>query len=233
MSEDSTSLEEVVVDYLHQNPRFLLDHPEILEKLELSHNSGVATSLIERQVEALRASNEDLNLQLKRLVKVAADNEQLMARLHQLTIALMQVESNTAFFTELGNALLNDFDADILQFCLFNDDIARDAGDDVVFVSRDDDALEPFLTHLDKNQSVCGRLSESKMVFLFGSKARWIQSTALVPLGEGGEFGMMAIGSSDPSRFFPGMGTLFLDLLAQVIAARLAGNESGEQRRTA
>jgi uncharacterized protein YigA (DUF484 family) len=233
MSEDSTSLEEVVADYLHQNPRFLLDHPEILETLELSHNSGVASSLIERQVEALRASNEEMNLQLKRLVKVAADNEQLMARLHHLTIALMQLESNTEFFTELGSALLNDFDADILQFCLFDETIARDAGDDVVFVSREDESLEPFLTHLDKNQSVCGRLSESKMVFLFGSKARWIQSTALVPLGEGGVFGMMAIGSSDPSRFFPGMGTLFLDLLAQVISARLTRVEPGEQRRTA
>ena len=65
MSEESTSLEEIVQDYLKQNPRFLLDHPEILETLELSHNSGVASSLIERQVETLRASNEDLNLQLK------------------------------------------------------------------------------------------------------------------------------------------------------------------------
>lgn len=233
MSDESTSLEEVVADFLRKNPRFLLDHPDILENLELSHNSGVATSLIERQVEALRANNEDLDRQLKRLVNVAADNEQLMARLHQLTIALMQIDSHTGFFTELGNALLNDFNADILQFCLFDEDIARDAGDDVVFIRREDESLQPFMTHLHKNQSVCGRLSESKMVFLFGSKARWIQSTALVPLGESGSFGMMAIGSSDPSRFFPGMGTLFLELLAQVIAARLARPEQGEKRRTA
>ena len=73
---------------------------------------------------------------------------------------------------------------------------------------------------------MCGRLSESKLDFLFGSKARWVQSTALIPLGEKGAIGMMAIGSSDPARFYPGMGTLFLDLLANVISATLADDQA-------
>jgi len=80
---------------------------------------------------------------------------------------------------------------------------------------------------------VCGRLSESKLDFLFGSKARWVQSTALIPLGENGADGMMAIGSSDQARFYPGMGTLFLDLLANVISATLADDQAEAERRTA
>jgi uncharacterized protein YigA (DUF484 family) len=76
-------------------------------------------------------------------------------------------------------------------------------------------------------------LSESKLEFLFGSKARWVQSTALIPLGENGAVGMMAIGSSDPSRFYPGMGTLFLDLLANVISATLGIDQTEVQRRSA
>ena len=44
---------------------------------------------------------------------------------------------------------------------------------------------------------------------------------------------MMAIGSSDPARFYPGMGTLFLDLLANVISASLASEEVEVQRRSA
>jgi hypothetical protein len=76
-------------------------------------------------------------------------------------------------------------------------------------------------------------LGENKLEFLFGSKARWVQSTALVPLGEKGEHGMMAIGSSDPARFYPGMGTLFLDLLANVIATSVTRQEEQEQRRSA
>ena len=45
--------------------------------------------------------------------------------------------------------------------------------------------------------------------------------------------GMMAIGSSDQNRFYPGMGTLFLDLLAQVVTSRLALEEPQKQRKSA
>jgi uncharacterized protein YigA (DUF484 family) len=233
MSDDKTSLKEVVASYLRKHPGFLEDHPELLEKLEINHDSGAAVSLIERQVERLRASNEELTRQMNRLVQVAAENEKLMSRLHQLTLELMTIESTQDFFTHLGNSLLNDFNADILQICLFDLETAEQAGEDVRGVKRDDPALEPIQPHLEKDQTVCGRLSESKLEFLFGSKARWVQSTALVPLGECGADGLMAIGSSDPARFYPGMGTLFLDLLANVISASLANSEPEVQRRSA
>ncbi len=233
MDDDNTSLKEVVATYLRKNPEFLEEFPDVLETLHLNHNSGVAVSLIERQVEQLRRKNESLNRQLNQLVQVAAENEQLMTRLHQLTLELMLISSRKEFFTHLGNSLLHDFSADILQICLFDQDIARDAGEDVKHLRADDPEMEAFQVHLDKDRSVCGRLSESKLEFLFGSKARWVQSTALVPLGEKGEHGMMAIGSSDDARFYPGMGTLFLDLLANVIASSLASGDELEQRRSA
>ena len=233
MDDDNTSLKEVVATYLRKNPEFLEEFPDVLETLHLNHNSGVAVSLIERQVEQLRRKNQDLNRQLNRLVHVATENEQLMTRLHQLTLELMQIRSRKEFFTHLGNSLLHDFNADILQICLFDQDIAREAGKDVKHLCADDPEMEAFKAHLDKDHSVCGRLSESKLEFLFGSKARWVQSTVLVPLGEKGEHGMMAIGSSDDARFYPGMGTLFLDLLANVIASSLASGEELEQRRSA
>jgi hypothetical protein len=93
--------------------------------------------------------------------------------------------------------------------------------------------MEPFQAYLDKDHTICGRLGQSKLEFLFGSKSRWVQSTALVPLGEKGEYGMMAIGSSDDARFYPGMGTLFLDLLANVISSSITNGDELEQRRTA
>ena len=174
MSDNKTSLKEVVASYLRKHPDFFTDHPDLLEEVELKHESGDASSLIERQVEQLRSSNLDLNKQLNRLVQVASDNEQLMSRLHRLTLDLMTIDSRREFFTQLGNALLNDFNADILQICLFDQAAAAEAGEDV-----------------------------------------------------------MAIGSSDPARFYPGMGTLFLDLLANVIATRLATKEPETQRRSA
>jgi len=233
MDDDKTSLREVVAAYLRNNPDFLEEFPDILEIQELSHSSGVASSLIERQVEQLRQKNQELDRQLNRLVHVAAENEQLMSRLHQLTLELMSCETREEFFTHLGNSLLNDFKADILQICLYDNSAANAAGEDVVHIQKDDPEVEQFASYLDKDQTTCGRLNDQKLEFLFGTKARWVQSTALVPLGDSGANGMMAIGSSDAARFYPGMGTWFLDLLADVISNRLESREEQKQRRSA
>jgi uncharacterized protein YigA (DUF484 family) len=233
MTDDKTSLKEVVAAYLRKHPDFFDKHPDVLDVIEISHDSGGAASLIERQVEQLRASNEELNRQLNRLVQVASENEQLMSRLHRLTLDLMTIDSRREFFTQLGNSLLNDFNADILQICLFDQASAQEAGEDVMAVEPDAPEVEQFRAQLEKDCSVCGRLGEKKLEFLFGTKARWVQSTALIPLGDKGCIGMMAIGSSDPARFYPGMGTLFLDLLADVIATRLSVEQPAEQRRSA
>jgi len=233
MDDDKTSLKHVVAAFLRSNPEFLDEFPDILEILELNHHSGVAASLIERQVEQLRKKNQEISRQLNRLVHVAAENEQLMSRLHQLTLDLLACESREEFFTHLGNSLLNDFRADILKICLFNKSIASAAGTDVSHIHADDPEVEQFRSSLDKDHTVCGRMNERKLEFLFGSKARWVQSTALVPLGDSGAHGMMAIGSSDPARFYPGMGTLFLDLLADVISSSLENYEEQKQRRFA
>ena len=105
MSDDKTALKEVVANYLRKYPGFIAENPDLLEVIEIPHDSGPAVSLIERQVEQLRVSNEELNRQLGRLVQVAADNEKLMARLHALTLELMALDSRREFFTRLGNSL--------------------------------------------------------------------------------------------------------------------------------
>ena len=233
MIENKASLKDVVAKYLRRHPAFLSDYPDVLETLHLSHASGTASSLIERQVAQLRKKNHELELQLNRLVHVASENEQLMSRLHQLTLELMTINDPTNFFEHLGSSLLDDFKADILRICLFDSRIAALAGDDVRWIDRQDENLQQFQVHLEKDHTVCGRLGQNKLTFLFDNKARWVQSTALVPLGVKGADGMMAIGSSDPARFYPGMGTLFLDLLADVISSSLAHAKPEAQRLSA
>jgi uncharacterized protein len=233
MSDDKAALKDVVADYLRTHPDFLIEHPDLLEHMELQHGSGSAVSLIERQVEQLRSANEEVRDRLNRLVGVAAENEQLMSRLHRLTLELMPIDAPGAFFAHLDASLEQEFGIDVLSICLFDSPVAVDAGDDVFAVTREDAALDPFRKLLDDGQALCGRLSESKLGFLFGERAEQVRSTALVPLGEQGRDGLMALGSADPDRFFPGMGTLFLGLLADVITARLALSRPTEQRRSA
>ena len=230
MSDNTRSIEEVVSKYLRQNPDFLEKQPALLKHLELSHASGPAVSLIERQVQYLRQQNEALEQQHNQLIQVASDNEKLMYRLHQLTLELMSMGDLPSFFDRLSKALLTEFKADILNITLFNLKVEAGPKTPLHHVRRDDPELQQFQENLDKGHSVCGRLNRNKRDHLFGSRAQWVKSMVLVPMGEDG---MLAIGSSDPARFYPGMGTLFLDLLADVVTARLALEVPEKQRKSA
>lgn len=230
MSDSTRSIEDIVAKYLRQNPDFLEREPSLLKYLELSHASGPATSLIEKQVQYLRGQNESLEQRLNQLIQVASDNEKLMFRLHDLTLELMSMGSLPSFFDRLTEALLSEFKADTLNITLFDRKVEAGPKTPMFHISRDDPEMEQFQDHIEKGVSVCGRLNRNKRDYLFGTRAQWVQSTALIPMGNDG---LMAIGSSDPARFYPGMGTLFLDLLAQVVTSRLALEQPLKQRKSA
>ena len=230
MSDHNRSIEDIVSKFLRQNPDFLEREPSLLKYMELSHASGPAISLIEKQVQYLRGLNETLEQQLNQLIQVASDNEKLMTRLHELTLDLMSMGDLPSFFDRLSDALLSEFKADILNITLFDLKIEAGPKTPMFHIKRDDPEMQQFQEHLEKGVSVCGRLNRNKRDYLFGSRAQWVQSTALVPMGNDG---MLAIGSSDPARFYPGMGTLFLDLLAQVVISRLALEVPEKQRKSA
>lgn len=230
MSDNNRSIEDIVSKYLRQNPDFLEREPSLLKYMELSHASGPAISLIEKQVQYLRGLNETLEQQLNQLIQVASDNEKLMTRLHELTLDLMSMGDLPSFFDRLSDALLSEFKADILNITLFDLKIEAGPKTPMFNIKRDDPEMQQFQEHLEKGASVCGRLNRNKRDYLFGSRAQWVQSTVLVPMGNDG---MLAIGSSDPARFYPGMGTLFLDLLAQVVISRLALEVPEKQRKSA
>lgn len=229
-SKKNPSDAKAVAQYLLDNPEFLDSQPEVLSALQLPHDSGQAVSLIERQVEQLRKQNHKLSRQLNQLVKVATENEALMHRLHELTLDLMEIPDLGAFFDRLSEVLLNEFEADILNISLLDRELDCADSTPVHKIDRDDAEFKQFAAHMDKGETACGRLNRNKLDFLFRSRSQWVQSTALVPLGDQG---LMAIGSSDPARFYPGMGTLFLDLLARVINRRLALDQPERQRRSA
>jgi hypothetical protein len=230
MSDNNRSIEDIVSKYLRQNPDFLEREPSLLKHMELSHATGPAVSLIEKQVQYLRGLNETLEQQLNQLIQVASDNEKLMSRLHELTLDLMSMGDLPSFFDRLSDALLSEFKADILNITLFDLKIEAGPKTPMFHIKRDDPEMQQFQEHLEKGVSVCGRLNRNKRDYLFGSRAQWVQSTALVPMGN---VGMLAIGSSDGARFYPGMGTLFLDLLAMVVTSRLALEIPEKQRKSA
>src|SRR5665811_207936 len=115
MSDNNRSLEDVVIKYLRQNPDFLEREPSLLKYLELSHASGPAISLIEKQVQYLRTQNQSMEQRLNQLMQIASDNEKLLSRLHLLTLELMSMGDLPSFFDRLADALLTELNADCLN----------------------------------------------------------------------------------------------------------------------
>jgi len=57
---------------------------------------------------------------------------------------------------------------------------------------------------------------------LFGEASAHLRSFSYLPLRDGGIFGLMALASEDPQRFYPEMGTLYLKRLGDLVSAALA-----------
>ncbi|HKU69255.1 MAG TPA: DUF484 family protein, partial [Burkholderiales bacterium] len=59
---------------------------------------------------------------------------------------------------------------------------------------------------------------------LFGEAAAHLRSFSYVPLRDSETFGLLALASEDPQRFYPEMGTLYLKRIGELISASLARN---------
>ena len=85
-------------------------------------------------------------------------------------------------------------------------------------IAQDDARLAGFRDILGSGEPVCGRLHPDKNALLYGPRVDEVQSSALLSLPG---VGLVAVGSRDPNRFFPGMGTLFLRMMGEALAAGL------------
>jgi uncharacterized protein YigA (DUF484 family) len=208
-----------VAAYLRRHPRFLQEFPDLALSLAMPRDEGQATSLASYQLDVLRDKNRELNRRLQELFTVANENERLTVRVHQLTLALLRAGDLPATLRTMVACLTEDFRSELVRVLLFRTDAGLDAADWLRTVPADDVALQPFAEFRQTNEPLCGRLQDDKMAVLFGARAVVVHSTALMPVGTRG---MLAIGSTDPNRFYPGMGTLFLRLMAEALDAALA-----------
>ena len=214
--------EKTVADYLRDNPEFFLNNTSLLATLEIPHSCGTAVSLVEHQVKVLRDQNRQLKRKLMDLVHVARDNNRLSERMHQMTLGLINAHSLEALLDTLRDNLQGEFKADAVTLRLAGvpEVQARECG--VENFSLNDPELQHFETFYKACRPQCGRFKREQLQYLFGDQAPAIESVALIPLGAKGAFGLLAIGSQEASRFHPGMGTLFLTHLGELLGLLLA-----------
>ncbi len=208
--EDDT--DRAVAAYLLQHRDFLVYHPEVLAKLHVPHGTGGAVSLIEHQISVLREQLGHERGRLNHLMARAHEYEQLSARLHELTVHLITTPDLERASAAVEGVLREQFNAQAVALKLFPVDPERRASDPLV---------QSFIDFVDRDRCLCGPLAPQQAEPLFGNDARAIQSAALVPICATEQSGVLAIGSRDPKRFAPDMGTELLERLGDIVAAKL------------
>lgn len=221
MVDDSQTLTtEQVINFLQDNPQFLLQNPEVLEKIELAHAPEGTISLAQRQSANLRTKVSQLQEQLSGLLDNAHANSQLQNKVHSLCLSLMDSNDLADMLQLLINALKQDFNADYVAIRLFYAEQQFGLAETEQNISQlhaDDSALKEFEHMLSKQVAVCGRLTKAQKSFLFPEQLEQVASIACLPLGHEPCAGILAIASEDTNRYHANMATDYLDFLGSVL----------------
>ena len=213
-----TEFEHDMVRYLRDHPAFFEEHQDVLAGMVLTHESGSAVSLIERQVQILREQKEEQKRKLQSLISTAHNNEKLNNNVNTLILALLDADTLDDVLSIIDHRIRADFEADAIVVKLLA------SGNEILKEHEELTAWQqPALVIGEKvmtaRQPVCGSFNTEQMQALFDDAD--IQSAGIVPLAKDENskncYGIIAIGSYDPQRFRADMGTLFLSLLGQVL----------------
>jgi len=208
-----------VASYLRKHPDFLNEFPDLALALVLPREQGQAASLASYQLDVLRDKNRELNRRLHELIEIAHENQLLMVRVHTLTLALMRATSLPETLNAVVAALTEDFNTDLVRIVLFRADGDLPAAEWLLIEPEGARAMPVFSEFLKRAEPLCGRLQQDKLDSLFGTRVGEVASAVLLPVDG---VGMLAVGSEDANRFHPGMGTVFLKLIAEAVASAVA-----------
>lgn len=207
-----------VAAWLRRHPSFLKQFPDLALTMVVPRDDGPTASLASYQLEVLRDKNRELSRRLVDLGANAQINERLAVRTHQLTLALMRQTSAADTLRAMAASLEEDFAGDLVRIVSFDDVPELAEADWLQVIAKDDAKLAAFHDCLQDGEPICGRLQQEKNDVLYAERVNEVSSTALLPLPD---VGLIAVGSYDPNRFYPGMGTLFLRMMGESLVTGL------------
>ena len=221
MSESNALSAATVAEYLQGHPQFFEQYAELMAEITIPHPHGGRTiSLTERQMVSLREKNRRLEKKLAELLRFGEANDALSEKMHRFSVALAAAETLQATLHLTHFHLRDDFAIPHVAVRLWRrpEDI-----EDFPEFTNVSEALLSFAETLLK--PYCGPVNTTThdTASWFGEAARHIRSLALIALRNGGgAFGMIALASEDVERFYPDMGTLYLERLGEITSAALA-----------
>jgi uncharacterized protein YigA (DUF484 family) len=215
--------EDDIANYLANSPDFFERHAQLLAAVQLTSPHGNrAVSLQERQAEMLREKIKALEHRVMDMVRHGNENVIISDRVHRWAKALLLVQSSRALPATLVAELQGQFMVPQVALKVWDVDARYAEEPFAQGVSEDARSFASSLT-----QPYCGVNSGIEAISWLDEPST-AMSIALVPLragainGTGPAFGMLVLASPDPQRFQAGMGTDFLERIAELASAALS-----------
>lgn len=215
--------EDDIANYLANTPDFFLRHAELLASVQLNSPHGNrAVSLQERQAEMLREKIKVLELRMMDMIRHGSENMVIAGRLHRWALHLLSVPEDESLPSAIVTEIQNQFLVPQAALRLWGLDERHASQPYARGVSEDVRSFASSLT-----QPYCGVNSGFEAAGWLEDSAQ-AASLAMIPLREGPiatstpAFGMLVLASPDPQRFSSGMGTDFLEHIAELASAALA-----------
>jgi uncharacterized protein len=208
-------MEDQVKDYLKSNPDFFEKNAHLLSELYLpSPHGGAAVSLAERQQLVQRDKIRVLESKFNELIVNAEKNDITTEKIHKLTIGLLSANNFEALNKHLTEFLSSQFDLPDVQLKIWSNSALL--ADKISAFTVPDEALKHWSNQL--STPYCGAMPSVEINTWFSQTPA---SIAIVPLKNDETFGLLVLPSADHTRFYSGMGTLFLSRIGELVSASL------------
>ncbi|CAH1385835.1 DUF484 family protein [Candidatus Nitrotoga sp. M5] len=194
--------------YLLNNPQFFEDNADMLAEVTIPHPySGRTISLNERQLLTLREQNKSLEKKLQEMVTLAKDNDALQQKVHQFTLALFGAQDLMSLQNIITQNLREIFSVPHAVLHIW-----KGLPPSAEVLAFADQQLLP----------VCIQHALHDTLPWFGESAAHLHSFAYLPLrADEKSIGLLILASEDSQRFYPGMGTMFLQRIAEIVSSAL------------
>jgi uncharacterized protein len=214
LSESESLDADSVALYLQEHPGFFDRYADLLNSVQIpSPHGGRAIALSDRQVQNLREKNRALENKLGELIRFGEENDTISDRVHALAVALIGAAGTGPVIDTVYDQLRTSLQVPHVALRLWEGEGEAPEFDAV------SEELREFALKLE--QPYCGANENFEAVAWFD--AGEVGSVVFVALRDAQRcIGLLALGSEDPQRFYPEMGTLYLERIGELASAALA-----------
>ncbi len=207
-----------IANYLANTPGFFERHAELLGAVQLTSPHGQrAVSLQERQMEMLRDRIKGLELKIVEMIRNSQDNVAIADRLQRYTRAILLTLDLAELPGRMVDTLKHEFLIPQAAIRLWGVDAVHNGA---VYTEAASEDVKSFAASL--TLPYCG-INAGFEASEWLQDAATVTSMAMIPLRQGDAvFGLLVLGSPDPTRYAAEMGTEFLMRIGEVSSAALS-----------